>query len=109
MNSVGTDDLGHGMLTLKFAEASFSRHLSKSTASVESFDLARRWLKTCDMNHERCSRRRSASELPPTRLLDLHPEGQDSGTIKLLETGQSGAFQAHYATLSHCWVCHQLR
>ncbi len=64
----------------------------------------RSWLKTCDMNHEDCMKRRkstpSSKHFVPTRLLDI--SGTPGRAIRVIETDITSV-KGHYCSLSHCW------
>lgn len=67
-----------------------------STGNHEVLSLAKRWLTTCQSEHEDC-RFSEDSDWYPTRLLRLH-----SGRASLVDT-RNEAVEGQYATLSHCW------
>jgi hypothetical protein len=74
--------------------------VSGNTSSKEAFKLAKGWLSSCLVNHERCRRQGDASnENMPTRLLDVSPT---HGDVKLIETREMTS-PAPYICLSHCW------
>ncbi|KAK5195247.1 hypothetical protein LTR99_002513 [Exophiala xenobiotica] len=76
---------------------------SVSTASSESFDLARQWIQDCTFNHMKCSVSEINAAWKPTHLLDVTVRGAKSAPgIKLVD----GMFLdplSEYVTLSHCW------
>ena len=76
---------------------------SDSTMSIESWETAIRWIRTCQTQHKRCSLRETDVRWYPSRLLDLGPIGEDIPTIKVVETETVDMQSSPYITLSHCW------
>ncbi|EXJ96118.1 hypothetical protein A1O1_01244 [Capronia coronata CBS 617.96] len=76
---------------------------SVSTASKESFDLAKQWIQDCTFNHMKCSVAETNATWKPTHLLDVTVRGpRGSPGVKLVD----GIFVdrlSDYVTLSHCW------
>ncbi|PVH96567.1 HET-domain-containing protein [Periconia macrospinosa] len=67
------------------------------TDSLESFELARKWMSICENEHEHCCSIDPA--VRPTRLLHID---SNNGTLRLCE-GSEIPENVRYATLSHCW------
>ena len=76
--------------------------LASSTDSSETSSRLRRWIDTCEADHESCSEHSKATL--PTRVLDLGVAADENGDLQLCE-GRNDI--APYATLSHCWGSHQ--
>ena len=66
-------------------------------ASEANFDLARRWLTTCENEHTDCLK--DCSPNLPARVIDVGAKNHDQ-TLRLVSTRDHSG---HYAALSHCW------
>lgn len=74
-----------------------------STASKESFDLAKQWIQDCTFNHMKCSVSGSGATWRPTHLLDVTVRGpKGTAGLKLVD-GMFVDPLSDYVTLSHCW------
>lgn len=67
------------------------------TGSVESLDLARRWLRTCQDSHPECGSK-GDPKFRPSRLLYLGDQHR-----VCLRIAQDYPNELTYMTLSHCW------
>ncbi|RDL40024.1 uncharacterized protein BP5553_00003 [Venustampulla echinocandica] len=71
------------------------------TNSKACFELAKHWLRTCEMKHTKCERPRTEGEKSwkPTRLIRIYEDNDD----RQLFEGEEIPDEVTYATLSHCW------
>lgn len=76
---------------------------SISTASKESFDLAKQWIQDCTFNHMKCSVADTNSTWKPTHLLDVTVRGAKGASGVKLVDGMFVDPLSEYVTLSHCW------
>ncbi|EHY52093.1 hypothetical protein HRR83_003341 [Exophiala dermatitidis] len=76
---------------------------SVSTASKESFDLAKQWIQDCTFNHMKCSVADTGSSWKPTHLLDVTVRGPKGAPGVKLVDGMFVDPWSDYVTLSHCW------
>ena len=76
---------------------------SVSTASEESFDIARQWIEECSFNHMKCSVSEQNVIWKPTHLLDVTKKGPGGVPGVKLVDGMFVDPLAEYVTLSHCW------
>ncbi|RVX72330.1 hypothetical protein B0A52_04535 [Exophiala mesophila] len=76
---------------------------SVSTASHESFELARQWIQDCTFNHMKCSVAETSATWKPTHLLDVSIRGPKGAPGVKLVDGMFVDPLAEYCTLSHCW------
>ncbi|KAF2127943.1 hypothetical protein P153DRAFT_367866 [Dothidotthia symphoricarpi CBS 119687] len=69
-----------------------------------AFDNAKHWLEACTHTHDTCRRPDTASNTDalPTRLVDIHPLGQDSPYIRAINSATLTP-QTAYIALSHVW------
>lgn len=74
-----------------------------STASKESFDLARQWIQDCSFNHMKCSVSEPSAIWKPTHLLDVTIRGAKGAPGVKLVDGMFLDPLSEYVTLSHCW------
>lgn len=72
--------------------------LSNDTGSIESMQLAKRWLHECKAHHKHCNSKNTG--FLPKRLLDVGLRGLDM--IRLCVCEQDSV-TGPYITLSHCW------
>lgn len=77
---------------------------SVNTSSVESFDIAKKWIDECMFNHMKCSVSEGAGPIwKPTHLLDISVKGPKGAQgIKLVDGMFLDPF-TEYVTLSHVW------
>ena len=75
---------------------------STTTASVETWKIAQRWLKNCESQHILCQERRGTTLWHPTRLLDIGIESKILSWCFLVENCDLDKSQP-YVTLSHRW------
>jgi hypothetical protein len=73
------------------------RILTSERPSEAHFDIARKWFKECQSNHDGCHD--SGPDIPelPLRVIDV---GKGGETPRLVD---GSGRHSHYATLSHCW------
>lgn len=76
--------------------------LRPSTASRETLDLCRHWLRTCRTQHTRCGHRRDESSFRPSRLIHIKRD-KDGVRRARLDCRSVEAGIPAYLTLSHCW------
>ncbi|MCJ1238637.1 hypothetical protein MMC14_006628 [Varicellaria rhodocarpa] len=74
--------------------------LTKSTKSEATFNLARRWIHKCLMEHQICSFDSDLPFDPPTRVTDVGT-ADGSQNPRLYVTGEQDQ-NMRYMTLSHC-------
>lgn len=80
-----------------------SRAVSSEMDLSKCLELARRWMKTCDEEHEFCE---NSNEMRlPTRVVDVGVD-QDCDIVHLRETVDTD--RAPYMSLSHCWGLEQI-
>lgn len=86
------------IIDVPFSEHVLNVVVHADPLSNPSFRQLKRWIDTCDKDHE-CSKTSTASL--PTRVLDI----RDLNHIKIVETAdmQKRGQDYRYATLSHCW------
>ncbi|KAK3398300.1 heterokaryon incompatibility protein-domain-containing protein [Sordaria brevicollis] len=80
-----------------------SAELSPSPDSPEAMKFIRSCLQTCNEHHSNCS---TASSQPPTRLIDVCPDGLDSSYVRLIETHSPPSLSPKEfpcIALSYCW------
>ncbi|RSL74267.1 hypothetical protein CEP53_000372 [Fusarium sp. AF-6] len=95
-----TDDLGHIHPALEAVSS------NASTGSDATMALMRSWIRTCESNHQICSKKASDSSfIYPKRLLDVSKMEEQSGSAFLVLSAQSNLHNTRppYATLSHRW------
>ncbi|KAL1866183.1 hypothetical protein Daus18300_006847 [Diaporthe australafricana] len=68
------------------------------TGSKTNFELARKWLDTCQQQHDHCLSGRLPSL--PTRVIDV---GTDAAYQKARLKVNTQGVKAEYVALSHCW------
>ncbi|EON63577.1 hypothetical protein W97_02805 [Coniosporium apollinis CBS 100218] len=76
--------------------------LSDHTGSIQTLELAARWLNECIQKHNRCAAAREAPSYP-TRLLFLGDEDESGNSQMKLHCPEDLEPGHPYATLSHCW------
>ena len=81
------------------AQAGFT---SDRTSSVESMQMAAKWLQECVNSHLSCNTSEGGSTWYPTRLLHLADPSEDKNYIRLIRTAREPP-TGPYATLSHRW------
>jgi hypothetical protein len=82
-------------------ELSGPKVVSDSTSSVQTFELAQKWLRNCLENHDGCND--GFERWRPTRLVKL--DSPSKGMVTLDSKPQETAISEveAYVTLSHCW------
>jgi len=90
INKYSTDDVASSYRKNK-------RVFLQSIVSLKSFEIAKRWIRTCQDTHNECPRVWIA-ELP-TRLVEISPSGSPLFARLLTTRGHRG----QYACLSYCW------
>ena len=73
-----------------------------TTASEESFRLARGWLGKCLKDHEMCALKGEKIRNKPSRLLEVHRQGYGL-KVRLATKAEYEDGPLEYLTLSHCW------
>ena len=72
-----------------------------ASESPISFSLLRKWLRVCDEEHQAFGCHLESQGKLPTRVIDVSPDEQDPGLLRLHTTDPSE--EGQYIALSHCW------